>query len=92
MDQPLPNPGKTNVAPVARKRMLEILSQQVQRGIETYGTPLQTHNGRDAFHDAMTEAIDLIQYLTQASLEHADLIAENARLRAEIAELKGQTP
>ncbi len=37
-----------------------------QKGIETYGTPLQAGNGRDALWDAYEEALDLACYLKQA--------------------------
>ncbi len=35
-------------------------------GRARYGTPLQTHNGRDALVDAYEEALDLVVYLRQA--------------------------
>jgi hypothetical protein len=35
-------------------------------GIQRYGTPLQSHNGRDALWDAYEEALDLACYLRQA--------------------------
>lgn len=35
-------------------------------GRERYGTPLQTHNGRDALVDAYQEALDQVVYLRQA--------------------------
>lgn len=38
-------------------------------GIETYGEPLTTFNGRDALWDAYEEALDLALYLRQAILE-----------------------
>jgi hypothetical protein len=39
-------------------------------GFETYGTPLQTFNGRDALQDAMEEALDACQYLYQHMREN----------------------
>lgn len=36
------------------------------KGVETYGTPLQAFNGRDALWDAYEEALDLAIYLRQA--------------------------
>lgn len=36
-----------------------------QQGIEKYGTPLQTFNGRNALWDAYQEALDLVVYLRQ---------------------------
>lgn len=90
-DQPMPIPGKQNVTPIARKMFVGILDAQEQKGIATYGTTLQTHNGRDALLDGMQEAVDLFQYLVQAKLERDELRIEVARLRAEIAELRGPT-
>ena len=51
----------------------ELVTEQIQRridkGMETYGTPLKPFNGRDALQDALEEAIDLVFYLTQAIYE-----------------------
>lgn len=40
--------------------------ERVKKGIEKYGEPLKTHNGRDALWDAYEEALDLTLYLRQA--------------------------
>lgn len=88
-EQPMPVPGGVNVTPVARGLFLQMLLDREIKGIETYGTTLQTHNGRDPVQDAMEEVIDCWQYLVQIHLEREALVAENARLRAEIAELRG---
>lgn len=42
---------------------------RARRGLETYGVPLTTHNGRDALQDAREEVADALQYVTQARLE-----------------------
>lgn len=47
----------------------EDLKKREVIGIATYGTPLTTHNGRDALQDAYEEALDLACYLKQAILE-----------------------
>ena len=91
-DQPMPNAGGINVTPVARGAFLEMLLQREIRGIETYGTSLQTHNGRDAVRDAMEEAVDLWQYLVQIMLEREALISENAALKAEVIRWQGAVP
>lgn len=41
-------------------------------GVRTYGTPLQTHNGRDAILDAYQEGLDMSKYLRQALAEDLD--------------------
>jgi hypothetical protein len=68
--QPMPVPGKENVTPA----LIVLLEQRQERGIAKYGTPLQTHNGRDALWDALEEAIDLAQYLMQAIMERDSAI------------------
>lgn len=45
------------------------LAARVEEGLAKYGTPLMTHNGRDALQDAWEEAADLIFYVEQATLE-----------------------
>lgn len=94
-DQPMPRPGGQRVTPVARDLFNDMISEREQRGIRTYGTTLRTHNGRDPVQDALEEACDLWQYLTQIMLERAAMYAENAslqsentRLRAELASLE----
>lgn len=82
-EQPMPTAGRQDVTPMARQSFVELLDRRERKGIETYGTTLQTHNGRDAFQDAMEEAVDLWQYLIQARAEHADALAQIERLTAE---------
>ena len=57
-----PTPGKVDIPP------LVIADIQARRdfGIKKYGTPLQSHNGRDPLVDAYQEALDLCMYLRQA--------------------------
>lgn len=45
------------------------MKARAQEGEAKYGTPLMTHNGRDALVDAYQEILDAIQYLKQAQLE-----------------------
>lgn len=45
--------------------VLEDLKQREQKGIETYGESLRSHNGRDPLIDAYQEALDLAVYLRQ---------------------------
>lgn len=48
--------------------VLKILSRR-RLGIERYGHPLETHNGRNARIDAFEELLDLQNYLKQAAME-----------------------
>lgn len=53
-----------------RLAFLRPLAGQMQdrreQGIARYGVPLQYDNGRDAWIDALQEALDLVAYLWQA--------------------------
>lgn len=63
--QPLPTPGRQAVTDA----LIADLRARTALGIQRYGRPLETFNGRDAIHDALEEALDLAQYLKQAVLE-----------------------
>jgi hypothetical protein len=63
-----PTPVK-NDYPFVAHLVTNDLWGRVRHGIETYGTPLQPHNGRDALWDAYEEAINLYLYLRQAIFE-----------------------
>lgn len=69
-DEPKPQPGKVGVTPIARVLFLAQLEEQEKKGLAKYGTTLQTHNGRNAAHDAMQELVDAWQYLVQLDLEY----------------------
>jgi hypothetical protein len=47
-----------------------IFKERKQYGYDKYGTYLQTDNGRNSRQDALEEAIDLVVYLKQATLEY----------------------
>ncbi len=82
-DQVLPKPGQVNVGPEVIKDVLSFhdfrsglvqsvatdFETRIQLGIERYGHPLQTHNGRDAMKDAYDELLDAAHYLKQIILE-----------------------
>jgi hypothetical protein len=74
-DQPLPSGGRECV----QDRLIEAIRERRNLGVERYGQPLMTHNGRDALQDAWEEAVDLTVYLTQLRME-ADDRAEAVRL------------
>lgn len=69
--QPPPKPGRTDVLPL----VVADLQARAAVGLKTYGTPLQTHNGRDALRDAYEEALDLCMYLRQEMEQREDLRA-----------------
>jgi hypothetical protein len=79
-DQPLPSPGRDCV----QDALIAAIENRKQLGIARYGSPLMTHNGRDALRDAWEESIDLAAYLTQMRMERADLESERDRYRAAI--------
>lgn len=64
-DQALPTPGQQDVT----EAVIADLQARTALGIERYGTPLQTFNGRDALRDAYEEVLDAAKYLKQALME-----------------------
>jgi hypothetical protein len=69
-DQPLPEPGQLNVQEVLSKALLE----RMQYGIDKYGSPLETFNGRDPVRDVWEELLDALTYMTQVRLERGDVL------------------
>lgn len=69
MTQPMPTPGERAVGPQAVMRLSSLILQRTHQGVKTYGTPLQTFNGRDALQDCLEEIIDALLYLIQAMME-----------------------
>ena len=64
--QPDPTPGRTAIGPL----VLADMQARIEAGVERYGRPLETFNGRDALLDAYQEALDLCMYLRQAIEEN----------------------
>jgi hypothetical protein len=64
-DQPLPRAGQQNVSEAVKAD----LDARIQLGIQRYGQPLQTFNGRDALKDLYEELLDACHYAKQAILE-----------------------
>ena len=52
-------------------QLLELVEQRKERGRQTYGGELMTHNGRDAARDAIEELADALVYLWQRRMEFA---------------------
>ena len=78
--QEMPGPGQQDVAPALKARFSRWVDSRTAQGIETYGRPLQTHNGRDAGVDMLQELLDFCQYQQQRlmELEAALELVENA--------------
>ena len=74
-------PESRPVAPSLKQRFGDWIDARTAQGIETYGGPLTTDNGRDAERDMLEELLDFCQYQEQSRLE---LLAENAQLRQRI--------
>ena len=48
------------------------LAERKEKGLQTYGTILQPHNGRDALQDCFEELLDAACYACQACLENPE--------------------
>ncbi len=90
-NQPKPNqrkgPRQVDVTPLVQAD----LAERSRKGIQTYGVPLRTHNGRNALCDAYEEALDMACYLRQALSEFVDMQQEIYRLRADVKQLERQS-
>ena len=64
-----PNPTSNEDSQIVLHKVVNDLLGRSRSGIETYGTLLKTHNGRDALQDAYEEALDLCMYLAQVIME-----------------------
>lgn len=62
-DEPSPGPGQ---GPPVWELVIEDMEARDEHGRRIYGTPLRSHNGRNALVDAYQEALDLAVYLRQA--------------------------
>lgn len=71
-EQQLPTEGRQDV----QEALIEHIRQRREIGVQRYGTPLQTFNGRDGLRDALEEALDLATYLMQVRME----VEEQARM------------
>ena len=85
MRQPQPYKGKELVAPWADTWKEQIRAEAKKRGLASYGTELETFNGRDALQDAMEEMHDAWMYVSQARRE---LMFKDARIAELEAALK----
>jgi len=56
------------VAPVLKQRFTEWIDKRTALGVEKYGTPLKTFNGREN-NDSLEEILDFCQYQEQMLME-----------------------
>lgn len=66
-DQPLPTEGQGDV----QAALIARLQERHALGIERYGRPLQTFNGRKPLQDLIEELLDGASYALQAEMEWA---------------------
>ena len=65
-----PEPEMNTSTPIHALVMAD-LAERLQKGIRTYGTPLQAGNGRNHLWDAYEEVLDLACYL-RAEIEETE--------------------
>ena len=82
-EQPPPQP---NDRPAVWPLVIADMQARDAEGIRKYGTPLQTHSGRDALVDAYQEALDLAVYLRQCIEERSEAIAKLEGIRDALPE------
>jgi hypothetical protein len=82
-DQPAPTP---NAGPDLWEEVILLCRERQRIGLECYGTPLQTHNGRNPLRDALDEALDLSVYLHQHRREMQELGKELRAMEVELFE------
>lgn len=83
-DQPLPQGGQECV----QDALIKLIEERKQLGIQRYGSPLMTHNGRDSVRDATEEALDLTVYLMQVGMEMRDLRDTLERTRTLVEDMR----
>jgi hypothetical protein len=80
MSQPVPqfDASKPSVTEIVISECSEELTSdflaRLEKGLQTYGTPLQPFNGRNALLDLYEEVLDACQYSKQLCLENPDCI------------------
>jgi len=69
-----PKPKTTEHSQEVLPRLLQRIEARRHKGMEEYGTPLKTFNGRRSLYDALDEVLDLAQYLQQEIMEREKLV------------------
>ena len=72
------------VADQVKARFCHYIDERTAIGVEKYGEPLRTFNGRDAVRDFTEELVDALQYQEQ---DRQQLIAENQELKERISKM-----
>ena len=85
--EPMPEPGRQDVSDSLKSRFNDFIDERTSLGVEKYGTPLQTHNGRDVQTDMIQELLDFTQYQEQSRMELIDALED---ARAQIRLLTGE--
>ncbi len=67
--QPPPVNTGVPVGPTAQQLFLDVMAHQRAKGIEKYGVPLCTYNGRKSLMDALGEMVDGWMYIVQSLME-----------------------
>ena len=68
-EQAMPAPGRESVNARVSELLPGLLTARQAKGLETYGRPLETFNGRDVHRDLLEELVDAVQYAVQAQME-----------------------
>jgi hypothetical protein len=89
-EQAPPMPGLRDVSAESRRVLVELLERRQSVGLQRYGRPLETWNGRDAVRDLLEELIDALQYAVQVRMELDDRDAELAHCRDHIVALQAE--
>lgn len=71
-------------------RVIEDMRERDRVGRERYGTPLQSHNGRDGLVDLYQELLDAVVYIRKEIAEREDLRARIAMLESAIRSHRDQ--
>lgn len=66
--RPQPDPIPNKGIPIG-VLVMDDITLRMKRGMETYGTYLQAHNGRNALQDLYEELLDACCYIKQALIE-----------------------
>lgn len=84
-----PDPIK-NENPVIHELLIDLIRQRLDFGIQKYGVPLQSFNGRRSLRDLLDELLDGCVYALQEIEERKVLDEKLVELLIQVAELKAR--